>query len=928
MADEFTAKFKVDIRDLKKGIQDANKEIKLANATFKNETAGMDKWSTNADGLSAKLKQLDKVLSAQKSILESYRAQLERQQKAYEENGKRAAELRAKLEELRQNGVTKNSEEYKRYEDALKSVMREQDSNAKSVDDLKLAVLNQETAVKQTEAQIGKYETALKEAETAAESTDSAVDDLGESTKDSGKDAETASDGYSVMKGALADLVSAGIQKAVQALKDMASAAYEAWEAYDEGADIITAKTGATGEAAEGLQQAYKNVSKSVVADLSDIGTAVGEVNTRFGLTGDKLESVSETFLKFAEVNGVDVNTAIDSTQSAMEAFGISASQTETFLDLLNKAGQDTGVSVTKLADDMKVNAPALLEMGYSASDAAGFIANLDKSGIDASSVMAGMKKALQNASKEGKPLSTAMSEIETSILNAKDSTEAITTASELFGNKAGASIAMAVRDGRLSFDQFDSTLKGFSGNIDETYESMQDAPDKVKLAMQNLQVETASMFDSILQESAPMLEDAITTFTEDILPKAVSAAEGLLDVFKWLKDNGDTVAAVVTGVATAVGTFVAIVQWGSIMSAATTALNTLKGGMIAFNAVLSANPIGIVIALIAGLVAAFVILWNKSEAFRNFWIQLFEKIKTVVSDAVTKIKAFFSGLWQSIKNIFSGVATWFKTKFEQARKAVENAFSSIVSWFTGIYNNIKNVFANVASWFSEKFNAARQAVQDAFSAVTGFFSGIWENIKGVFDSVSSWFSQKFTDAYNSVTNAFSGIVSFFSGLWEQIKNTFTDLGSNIAGAIGGAVKSGINGVIGTVENSVNSAIGLINGAIDLVNKVPGVNVGKVSTVSLPRLAGGGILKRGEVGILEGDGTEAVVPLDQNKKWIRAVAAEMVNATGASQPIVATSGSNRQTTQNFTQIINAPKAPSRIELYRQTKNLLALAKGV
>ena len=154
-------------------------------------------------------------------------------------------------------------------------------------------------------------------------------------------------------------------------------------------------------------------------------------------------------------------------------------------------------------------------------------------------------------------------------------------------------------------------------------------------------------------------------------------------------------------------------------------------------------------------------------------------------------------------------------------------------------------------------------------------------------------------------------------------------MGTKISDAIGGAVKSGINSVIGLIERTINKAIGLINGAIGLINKIlPGNPVGSVSTVSLPRLAQGGVLKRGQVGLLEGSGAEAVVPLERNKQWIKAVAADMANelkSVGVIGNGAKSISNNRE--MNFTQIINAPKQPSRIELYRQTRNLLAYANA-
>ncbi len=190
---------------------------------------------------------------------------------------------------------------------------------------------------------------------------------------------------------------------------------------------------------------------------------------------------------------------------------------------------------------------------------------------------------------------------------------------------------------------------------------------------------------------------------------------------------------------------------------------------------------------------------------------------------------------------------------------------------------------------------------------------------------MGNWFRDRFQEAWNNITSIFSNIGNFFGGLWNTISNKFSSLGTTIGNAIGGAVKSGINGVISMIENVINKGIDMINGAINLINNIPGVSIGKFSRVNLPRLAKGGVLKKGEVGLLEGSGAEAVVPLERNKHWIKAVANEMkdqivkTNASNINNVSNTTSNVN-----NFTQVINAPKQPSRLELYRQTKNLLNL----
>ena len=173
--------------------------------------------------------------------------------------------------------------------------------------------------------------------------------------------------------------------------------------------------------------------------------------------------------------------------------------------------------------------------------------------------------------------------------------------------------------------------------------------------------------------------------------------------------------------------------------------------------------------------------------------------------------------------------------KFQKVQKAGKDAMADIKKWFSDAYKSVTKTFSNIGSWFRDTFQTA------------------WKNIKGVF----------------------SGWGSYFSGLWTQIKNKFSSIGSALGTAMGNAVKSGLNRVISTVERAINKGIGLINSAINLANKLPGVDVSKVPTVSLPRLAKGAVLEKGQVGLLEGSGAEAVVPLERNKAWLSRVAEDL-----------------------------------------------------
>lgn len=291
-----------------------------------------------------------------------------------------------------------------------------------------------------------------------------------------------------------------------------------AWAQVDEGMDIIVQKTGATGDALEEMQNSARNIAKTIPTDFEAAGTAVGEVNTRFHLTGEELEDLSAKFIKFAELNGTDVNSSIDSTQKVIEAFNLSAEDAGALLDTMNKVGQDTGISMDTLASSMVSNAAALKELGMSAADAATFLGQCETSGVDTSAVMAGLKKALVNASKEGKSMKNALSELQDTMVNAGSSSEAYNAAVELFGAKAGPALAEFCQSGKLNFDELGASLNDNLGSVNDTFEATLDPADQFKLTLNQLKDAGFDVGNALgpvlaecLQMVTPILKDIIT---------------------------------------------------------------------------------------------------------------------------------------------------------------------------------------------------------------------------------------------------------------------------------------------------------------------------------------------------------------------------------------------------------------------------------
>ena len=306
-------------------------------------------------------------------------------------------------------------------------------------------------------------------------------------------------------------------------LTAIGAAAVSSWKSVDEGLDTIIQKTGASGEAMEEMEGILKDITTSIPTDFATAGAAIGDVSSLFGVTGKELEELSGQFLKFSQVNGTNVSSSIKSVQGAMAAFGMDASDASDALDILNKVGQDTGVPMDQLASALLSNGTALQEMGFGFNTATGFLANLQKSGVDSSAVMTGMKKALQNATKEGKPLGEALGEIQKKMVGAGSDTEAAQAAMELFGNKAGPAIAAAVRDGRLSFDELSNSVTDWGDSVSTTFEDTKDPMDDFTTTMNEMKI----LGSDIVESAGPILVDILGSIA-DGASKAAEAWNGL----------------------------------------------------------------------------------------------------------------------------------------------------------------------------------------------------------------------------------------------------------------------------------------------------------------------------------------------------------------------------------------------------------------
>lgn len=517
------------------------------------------------------------------------------------------------------------------------------------------------------------YQNKLQKAKQHLEDLEKAQKDFGTAAAQTIKEAGAKIEEY----GGKASKVGETLTKNVTTpLTAAAAAGVAAFSAVDEGVDTIVTATGASGEALDGLVASYETIATSIPEELGDVASAVGEVNTRFHTTGEELEGQATLFLQFAKITGGDVVSSVDSADKVLKTFGKTSDDASGLLGMVAKAAQDTGINAQGLMDDVLANSATFKELNFSLEESVNFMALLDENGVESGVALAGLKKAVVNLTDAGMSESEALQTVIDKIKNAGSETEALTIAQETFGTKGAAEMATAIREGRLSLDDLSASMADYSTVVTDTYNNTMDGVDgattaanAAKIAMSTLGETISDMLAPIFQHLTQLLIDAKARFdTLDDGQKQAIVTIGLIvaAIGPALVIIGKVITAVGT-IVTGVGSLVGFVG-GTVVPLIT---GTVMPALSGLWALMLANPISIVIAAIAAIVAAFVLLWNKCEGFRNFWINLFSSVKSTVADAKNNVLSTFDG----IKNGIS-------SRIEGAKNSVRNAIENIKGFF------------------------------------------------------------------------------------------------------------------------------------------------------------------------------------------------------------------------------------------------------
>lgn len=639
-----TTKFKADISQLKAAMQQAQRAVRLANSEFKAATAGLDDWSSSAVGLQAKLTQLDSTLKAQK------------------------------------RQVTLLNEEYEK-------TVAVYGKNSAEADRAKIALNNQEAAVAKTEKQIAEYTQELQECEDGTGRFANELDDLDDA-------AAEASEGFTVMKGALASLVADGVRLAIDAIKDLAKETIQVGMNFDSAMSQVEAVSGATAEEMEQLRDKAKEMGEKTKFSATEAAEAFNYMAMAGWKTEDMLGGI-EGIMNLAAASGEDLASTSDIVTDALTAMGYSAADSGKLADVMAAASSNANTNVAMMGQTFQYAAPIIGALGYSMEDAAVAIGLMANAGIKGEKSGTALRSILTRLSAPPKECADAMDELGISLTDSEGNmksldevmgdlrkafdglseTEQTAYAKSIAGQEAMSGLLAIVNAAPADFNKLTKAVEESNGAAQAMAETMQDNVGGqitlLKSKIEGIMIKVWEKASDSIRSGIDTISEGLDnidwdTFGEKVGDITLKAA----NFFKTIIENSDGILAVLKSVGTVLlATFAVnkITAFATTISGLYKTFKSLKTATDAatasqqlLNLAQAATPIGLVTAAVAGLVTGigYLIVKNK-EAKESTAVlteeeqkqidkvhemsQAYEDMKTSRDESIAGINAEFS---------------------------------------------------------------------------------------------------------------------------------------------------------------------------------------------------------------------------------------------------------------------------------------------
>ena len=577
------------------------------------------------------------------------------------------------------------------------------------------------------------------------------------------------------------------------------------------------------------------SLAKAGQIDVADAATIAAQALNAFKLKGSDAGKVADVLANGANASATDIRgLSLGLQQSAAVAsqFGVSLEDTVTTLGLFanrGMQGSDAGTSLKTM----------LISLANPSKKAANLMHELGINAYDASGKFVGMRQLAQNLQNGLKGLSEEQKQ------------QALAT---IFGTDAFRAAAFLADSAGKSYDDMSKAV-GRSG------------------AAMDLAKAQNSGFNGALDNLKSTLETVGTDIGMKLLPPLTKiikelANSGIIETF------GAALTALTPIISYVASLFIAlkinqVIGWfGGLFVKVKEA-----GGAFQYLAgVISKNPIGLIVTAIAIVIPLLIDLEQRFHIFSN----AVEWIKTAWNGMVEWFTGIFNGIGQALSNVWQAITTAFNNvtaflqnwgptilaimfwPFSLLIGLVITFKDQIMAVLNALWGGISAGFQAVTNFIQTVFQVASSVVMAVWSPIAGFFGGVWAQIRGIFSGVGNFFGAVFGWAANAASGALNSIIGVASGVYNAIASFFRPIGTVAGNMIGGTIRGVVNGIIGMVQNGLNSFISMINGAAGIINKIPGVHIPGIPHIGLPRLAFGAKNYAGGVTLVGERGPELV----------------------------------------------------------------------
>ena len=906
------SEYKKALQNIRAGLREVSSEMKLMGAQFQSS-------DRNTTALTNKSAELSRKLADQKKAIANLKTSYNEMARQYDNQTKKTAELqksldgeRSKLEQIK-NALGTSSKEYQeqanvvdKLEEELKQSEKAQDGMAKSLQTMRTQLNNAEASIVKTDNTLDKYEKELDEATKDEKEVGNQADKMGKDIKNASTIASSSSKGFTVLKGVLANLASQGVSLVIQGVKDLAKSTLNASVDFNKGMSKVAAISGATGKELDELSKKAKQMGKTTQFTAGQSAEAFQYMAMAGWKAEDMLEGI-DGVMNLAAASGEDLATTSDIVTDAITAFGLSAKDSAHFSDVLAVASSNANTNVSMMGETFKYVAPVAGSLDYSVESVAQSIGLMANSGIKASQAGTSLRAIITRLSTDAGASSKSLGAL--GILTdklgvqfynadgtARDFNDVINESREAwkglskeeqqnYAKKIAGQNAISGWNALMNASTEDvNNLSVALANADGTAQSMADTMmdnlggdlTKLSSAFEGLQL-------SISEGATNPLREMVQTITTEVIP----ALEGMV--------NGAEGADAKLGTALS-----------SLVNKALTTLTNALPRILKFG-------VTFIVELAKGIVSGL----------PKTITMITKSFSQMVKDLVTGLSELLETA--NVDEIVSAAVELFMAMQEAFPTIIEKLTPSLVNFVVQIAASlVKNSPLLLASmiklWLTMPVAMAKAVVETVKQIPSSIKNilGVWDKIKEGFSKIVDTIKSNaekvvgkglvnvFKEAWKNIKETFSKVGEFFGDLWDTIKEKFSKLGTSIASAIGSSVKSGINGVITLIQNTINSAIRMINGAIKFINKTPGVNISTIGELHFDRLAKGGIVNRPTFAEIGEDGREAVIPLENNTGWIKQLAAELHNTMATVSTLNSTSTETVRINQ-YNELVNSFK---------------------